>query len=82
MNIYKEKRLLSGSGNVHDTAKKLGIADSTLWSIENGTREPGKKLIVKMAKLYKCKTDDFFLQSSYTECIGHWKEQNKWKTYK
>jgi transcriptional regulator with XRE-family HTH domain len=63
MNVFKKKRLLAGFENVVETSEALGISASYLWQIESGYRKPGRDLIVKMCKLYKCKLEDIFFAS-------------------
>jgi DNA-binding XRE family transcriptional regulator len=56
---FRQQRSLS----VPESAKLLGISESHLWSIENGNRKPGKKVIIKMSKLYKAKIEELFFAS-------------------
>lgn len=56
-NVYRSKRLLSGM-DIVKASEKLGISLSYLRAIEYSKRKPGREVIVKMSKLYKCSTDE------------------------
>lgn len=56
-NIYRSKRLLSGI-DISQASKKLGISLSYLRAIEYSKRKPGREVIAKMSKLYKCNSDE------------------------
>jgi transcriptional regulator with XRE-family HTH domain len=62
VNKYKALRQ-QRSLSVAEASKLLGISESHLWSIENGNRQPGKKVIVRMARLYKAKIETLFFAS-------------------
>jgi len=44
---------------VKDIAEQLGISRITLWQYENDKRKPSFETLVKLAKIYGCKVDDF-----------------------
>ena len=41
-------------------AEKLKISMSTFYKLEQGHQEPSARLIVRMAKVYGCTTDEIF----------------------
>jgi transcriptional regulator with XRE-family HTH domain len=55
----KNKRLELGL-TVPEAAEKIGIATSTLWGFENGSRLPSRETLVKMANAYNCSIEYFF----------------------
>ena len=59
INVFKSKRLLVGF-TVKEASELLGIAESTLFCIENGNRKPGKKTIKKMSMLYRTPIEELF----------------------
>lgn len=57
MKKIKEKRL-NLNLDKEEVARELGIAVETLRKIELGYRTPSVKVIIRMAKLYKCSVDE------------------------
>jgi transcriptional regulator with XRE-family HTH domain len=55
MNYFKNIRIVAGISRL-EASKELGISYEHLRNIENGQKEPGKPLILKMSKLYLCDT--------------------------
>jgi DNA-binding XRE family transcriptional regulator len=45
----------------------LGISQSTFYKLEQGWTNPGVQLILRLAKTYKCSTDDIFKDLGITD---------------
>lgn len=45
---------------VDEAIEKLKISKSTLYKLEQGHAGPSVQLIARMAKVYKCTTDEIF----------------------
>lgn len=56
MNKYKELRISTGLSR-KDVAILLDVSTYHIRNIENGQREPGKNILIKMSKIYKCKVE-------------------------
>ncbi|MFR7993372.1 MAG: helix-turn-helix domain-containing protein [Clostridium sp.] len=48
-------------------ANLLGISELYLGKLERGDKTPSPKLIVRMAKLYRCTTDEIFKDFNITD---------------
>jgi len=57
MNKYKKLRISTGLSR-KDVATLLDISVYYVRNIENGQRTPGKNILVKMSKLYKCRIEE------------------------
>ena len=57
MNNYKQLRILQNLSR-KDAAYILNISLYYLRNIENGQRVPGRNVLIKMSKLYKCSLED------------------------
>lgn len=68
MNTFRQRRLASGL-TVKEAAKILLLSCGYLYAIETGKRIPGLKAIAKMACLYGCSLDSFFLPCGHTDCV-------------
>lgn len=55
----KTRRINAGMGT-NEAVEQLGISKSTFYKLEQGYQKPSAELIARMAKLYKCTTDDIF----------------------
>jgi len=53
---YRERVDLSQ----HKAARALGVSDQAVQNWEQGLRVPRGEYVAAMARLYKCKTSDFF----------------------
>lgn len=53
-------RRISLGLQVDEAIEKLKISKSTLYKLEQGHAVPSAKLIARMARLYKCTTDEIF----------------------
>lgn len=62
MNKYKSLRLAAGLTR-KDVAIILEISIYHVRNIETGQRSPGKNILLKMSKLYKCKVEDLLTAS-------------------
>lgn len=56
----KLRRLRAGFIDREEVATLLGISDLYLGKLERGDKTPSAQLIVRMAKLYRCTTDEIF----------------------
>ncbi len=56
----KSRRLRAGFIDREEVATLLGISKLYLGKIERGDKTPSAQLIVRMAKLYRCTTDEIF----------------------
>ncbi|CAM2079817.1 MAG: Helix-turn-helix [uncultured Clostridium sp.] len=56
----KLRRLNAGFLDRKEVANLLGIKESYLGKLERGDKTPSAQLIVRMAKLYRCTTDEIF----------------------
>lgn len=56
----KLRRLRAGFIDREEVANLLGITDLYLGKLERGDKTPSAQLIVRMAKLYRCTTDEIF----------------------
>lgn len=56
----KLRRINAGIINTNEVVEKLSISKSTFYKLEQGHQRPSAELIARMAKLYKCTTDDIF----------------------
>lgn len=56
----KLRRINAGIINTNEVVEKLSISKSTFYKLEQGHQKPSAELIARMAKLYKCTTDDIF----------------------
>lgn len=56
----KLRRLRAGFIDREEVATLLGISKLYLGKIERGDKTPSAQLIVRMAKLYRCTTDEIF----------------------
>ena len=54
----KLRRINAGIINTNEVVEKLSISKSTFYKLEQGHQKPSAELIARMAKLYKCTTDD------------------------
>ena len=43
-------------------ASKVGVAQSTLSGIENGSQTPGVNVAIRIARVLKCKVEDIFIE--------------------
>ncbi len=57
MNKYKKLRLDVNLSR-KDVALLLGVSLYHIRNIENGQRTPGKNILLKMSKIYRCKIED------------------------
>lgn len=55
----KTRRINAGI-ETNEAVEQLGISKSTFYKLEQGHQKPSAELIARMAKLYKCTTDDIF----------------------
>lgn len=55
----KIRRVNSGI-DTESAVKQLEISKSTFYKLEQGWLKPSATLIARMAKTYKCSTDDIF----------------------
>ena len=62
----KLRRLRAGFIEREEVANLLGISESYLGKLERGDKTPSPKLIVRMAKLYRCTTDEIFKDFNIT----------------
>lgn len=62
----KLRRLRAGFIDREEVANLLGISESYLGKLERGDKTPSPKLIVRMAKLYRCTTDEIFKDFNIT----------------
>ena len=63
----KLRRLRAGFIDREEVANLLGISESYLGKLERGDKTPSPKLIVRMAKLYRCTTDEIFKDFNITD---------------
>lgn len=56
----KKRRIELGMSDTDEVAEKLGISKSTFYKLEQGHANPSAPLIARMAKVYKCTTDEIF----------------------
>ena len=59
-------RLRAGFIDREEVANLLGISDLYLGKLERGDKKTSPKLIVRMAKLYRCTTDEIFKDFNIT----------------
>lgn len=62
----KLRRLRAGFIDREEVANLLGISELYLGKLERGDKTPSPKLIVRMAKLYRCTTDEIFKDFNIT----------------
>lgn len=62
----KLRRLNAGFLDRGEVASLLGIKKAYLEKLEYGTKTPSAQLIARMAKLYKCTTDEIFKDFNIT----------------
>lgn len=62
----KLRRLRAGFIDREEVANLLGISESYLGKLERWDKTPSPKLIVRMAKLYRCTTDEIFKDFNIT----------------
>lgn len=53
-------RRINAGLDTEEVLKKLKISKSMFYKLEQGHRTPSADLIVKMAKVYNCTTDEIF----------------------
>lgn len=56
----KLRRINSGITDTNEAVEKLGISKSTFYKLEQGHQKPSADLIARMARVYKCTTDEIF----------------------
>lgn len=59
MSKIREMRIKSNL-NTESACSELDISKSMLYKIETGYREPSKKVILKMSKLYGCTIEEIY----------------------
>ena len=62
----KLRRLRAGFIDREEVANLLGISDLYLGKLERGDKKTSPNLIVRMAKLYRCTTDEIFKDFNIT----------------
>ena len=63
----KLRRLRTGFINREEVANLLGISEAYLGKLERGEKTtPSTQLIARMAKVYKCTTDEIFKDFNIT----------------
>lgn len=53
-------RRINARLQVDEAIEKLKISKSTLYKLEQGHTGPSTQLIARMARVYKCTTDEIF----------------------
>lgn len=59
-------RRLNAGLDTQEAVEKLGISKSTFYKLERGYASPSAQLIARMARVYKCTTDDIFKDLNIT----------------
>lgn len=54
------RRANMGIETLKELADKLNISESYLYKLEQGHQNPSAELIVRMAKVFNCTTDEIF----------------------
>ena len=62
----RARRIKMGLG-VDEALEKLKIGKSIFYKLEQGHRTPSVRLIVRMARLYQCTTDEIFEDFNITD---------------
>jgi putative transcriptional regulator len=65
MNFFKDIRK-KNNFTVKEVSGKLNCSQSMIYSIENGSRFPSRKLAIKMCSVYKCTLEEIFLNENNT----------------
>lgn len=62
----KLRRLKAGYLDRKEVANLLGIKEAYLGELERGDKTPSPKLIARMARVYRCTTDEIFKDFNIT----------------
>lgn len=53
-------RRINAGLQTNEAVEELKISKSTFYKLEQGHQKPSTELIARMAKVYKCTTDEIF----------------------